>query len=390
MEKLFILIVLSCFSLETSAQWQFMKNCLATTFCSAGSAVYAAGGYDSITNTNLWVLPTGSSTWTGVATDIPTDEGLFSLVKSGSSLYAGTTNGVHISHDNGVTWVNRSNGFSQYVGCFNVNLLGSKLFTCTWMGVYTSTDTGVTWIHEETGLPVNTIGYHSLVSGNDLFIGTTNGLFKYSPTGWINIPVPGMTWSNIHGLYETGGYLIVANDKQIFVSTDKGSNWSQILAGTQIQNITAVGQHILISQGTGAYVADINGSNYTSIGNGSFPLTGVYSMIVHNGFIYAAASSGTNQGIFRIPLSQVITGISYLKDASIQLYPNPTRGKFYITGLERDDHLDVTDIRGLKVYSTTHSSGKITVDLSHRPQGVYFYTITRAGAAVRTGNFVID
>ncbi len=58
------------------------------------------------------------------------------------------------------------------------------------------------------------------------------------------------------------------------------------------------------------------------------------------------------------------------------VYPNPTRGIAYIKGIEPGSYsIDVTDMMGKRIYSTTGSTSNAKIDLSSYPKGLYFIRI---------------
>ncbi len=99
------------------------------------------------------------------------------LAVKGSNIYAGTRgDGVFVSTDNGVSWIQSLKG--EYV--LSLAVCGSNLFAGISGGFYCSTDNGASWAN--SGL-LNK-GVNSLSAfGTILFAGTYNGLFLSTDNG---------------------------------------------------------------------------------------------------------------------------------------------------------------------------------------------------------------
>ena len=66
-------------------------------------------------------------------------------------------------------------------------------------------------------------------------------------------------------------------------------------------------------------------------------------------------------------------GINEVKnEVSLQIYPNPTSGIFTIQSSEKNYTIEIINLLGEKIYSSTINSNKSEIDLSKQPQGIYF------------------
>jgi PKD repeat protein/predicted secreted protein len=85
------------------------------------------------------------------------------------------------------------------------------------------------------------------------------------------------------------------------------------------------------------------------------------------------------------------TGVQNLSaNSSMKVYPNPTSGIFMIDGLERDNSVEVFDVVGKVVYQTITSNSTLSVDLSGKDKGVYFYRITNTNSKdIKAGRVVL-
>src|SRR5690606_31805274 len=74
-----------------------------------------------------------------------------------------------------------------------------------------------------------------------------------------------------------------------------------------------------------------------------------------------------------------ILGVQDLTQSQLSIYPNPTRGEFYILTEKSygDSQISIQDMTGKTVYQTTLNlaNQRGTVDVSSIPTGVYVVTI---------------
>ena len=64
-------------------------------------------------------------------------------------------------------------------------------------------------------------------------------------------------------------------------------------------------------------------------------------------------------------------------DNSLTLYPNPTTGKLTIEGISGDVQIYLHDFVGKEVFTSSLTSSRNTIDLSHLPSGMYVITLQR-------------
>jgi hypothetical protein len=85
----------------------------------------------------------------------------------------------------------------------------------------------------------------------------------------------------------------------------------------------------------------------------------------------------SENGLSAITGFEEATGIGYDGfGSSISIYPNPTNGVVNITGLNTDDELTITNVKGQTVIKEiNHSNQLMTIDLSGHQPGVYFINI---------------
>jgi C1A family cysteine protease len=83
-----------------------------------------------------------------------------------------------------------------------------------------------------------------------------------------------------------------------------------------------------------------------------------------------------NEGLSKVGIMWVITGIDENQGAAVQISPNPTKGKIHISGIERwPVNIGIVDVRGQQVFSIINTNKK-DVDVSGLKDGLYFIRIT--------------
>ncbi|MFZ4590996.1 MAG: T9SS type A sorting domain-containing protein, partial [Ignavibacteria bacterium] len=193
----------------------------ANVFLASGTNLFAAGGNYVYRSTNYGInwsqgngLPyysisalaiSGTNLFAGFSLNIYTgkvyrstnygsswtDAGLISwgvktLAFLGTTIFAGTNNGLFLSTNNGANW--NTSGFVN-TDVLSLAVSGNNIFAGTGgSGVYISTNNGTSWTAVNYGLPSSHI-YALTYSSPNLFAGASWGVFRSSNNGasWINI-----------------------------------------------------------------------------------------------------------------------------------------------------------------------------------------------------------
>ncbi len=162
-----------------------------------------------------------------------------------------------------------------------------------------------------------------------------------------------------------GGYVVAgqsdSNDGDItgnhggstdywIVKLDNTGNiqWQKSVGGTS----TDLGRSIQQTSDGGYIVAGHSGSN-----NGD--VTGN-----HGNFDFGIVKLSTNVGIE-----------NSLNSQSIMISPNPSNREFRISGLEKENKIEIYDISGRLISQAISKGTDYTIDLSSKESGIYFYKV---------------
>ncbi len=294
---------------------------------------------------------------------------------NGTNIFAGTTDGVILSTNNGTNWTAVNTGLSnKYIEALAV--IGTNVFAGTdGGGVYRSTNNGTSWTAVNTGLTNNRV-FALAVSGTNLFAGTSGGgIFRSADNGanWteVNSGLSSGAISDVLALAVSGTNLFAATYGGVFLTTNNGSSWTAVNTGlpkTDIRGIMVSGTNIFAGVFIdGVYISNNNGTSWTATN------TGLPGMIPHalvsggstilfvgdangggvflsknNGTSWTAANTGLNNkfvealaiigtniyagtdgGVWKRPVSEMTTGVKDnhkqipTRFALEQNYPNP-------------------------------------------------------------------
>jgi agmatine deiminase len=115
-------------------------------------------------------------------------------------------------------------------------------------------------------------------------------------------------------------------------------------------------------------------------------------------YIHAEANSGKQQvrpiaapdGWWKFKVLDAITSVSDARMADLRIYPNPTNGIFDVIAADRvEATVSITDMTGRLLHSEQTTDGRLRMDISSLPTGLYMVRYeTAGGTAVRRVNLV--
>lgn len=375
----------------------------------AATGKYVFAGTDS----GAFVSTDEGATWTQSSTGL-TDTNVPSLAVNDSEIFAGTHDGVFRSTDHGSTWNAANSGPMQNTDVAALIFKGSNLFAATFgNGILVSTDRGASWTQTDSGLTDQYL-FCLAVSGTNIVAGDEKGIFLSTDNGtsW-NAILNGWNgpWGyNVRALAVSGGNLyagVDANDgsNSIYRSTDNGETWTILSgspSGTTTYAFAVSGTNVFAGGDGGVDVSTDNGATWTMASTSEFPTTIISALVVSGTNLYAGTAIDPPIGVFRRPLSQMITAVEEegsAMPASFSLsqnYPNPfnpTTTIRYNVPQRSEVRLAVYDVLGRCVETLVNAEKlpghyEVTFDASSLPSGVYLYRL-QAGNFTETKKLVL-
>lgn len=239
----------------------------------------------------------GSVTWIAANAGIK-ETSVQALAVDGSSLLAGTSQGLYRSSDNGGSWTVLNTDFNIDVQSLVVSdsvYLAARSFL---YGVYRSTNKGVSW----TSVLSGTNAWALAVSGSNIFVGTSRKI----GTGPVFVSTnKGATWSEannglpstttVWALAVSGTTLLASTTSEgVFRSTNNGANWVSSNTGLPTSRVRSfcVTDSIILAgiDGSGVFKSTDEGVTWVKVENGLTVNSGI-SFGVAGGSIYVGSYS---------------------------------------------------------------------------------------------------
>jgi len=250
---------------------------------------------------------------TGCGIFLSTDEGIDwtrvsdywsiqGMLVNGDTIFAAVPNeGIFRSTNEGSSWIRANNGISNmFPNCFAV--FGNIIYAGTSQGVYSSTDNGLNWITAG----ISNLNFTTLVVKDSvLFAGTSSGVYfsSISKPSW-NPLNNGLPATSIRPLTFSGNLVFAGTTDGIYSSTNKGTNWKA--SGLSGYNVTSIGfsnNEVFVGTRKGFFISDDSGSTWQPFIDGlSLPAQNILSTILNGDYIYAG--TGGN-GIWRRKISEI-------------------------------------------------------------------------------------
>jgi hypothetical protein len=297
-----------------------------------------------------------------------------------ANMFAGTDwTGVYLSTDNGMSWTETNTGLTdRHIQAFVVIPDGkgrASLFAGTYgRGVFLSTNDGTNWSPVNNGLPT---------------------LRPVRPEYYLPIGALVATGTNLFaGASSNGGY-----SGGVYLSTTNGKNWTPVNNGLpahiSVRALAVSGTNVFAGiDSAGVFVSSNNGRRWAAVSDGLPTNLHINALAVgSNGTGGAYLFAGTNRGIWRRPLSEMVTAVKEVHSSlpegySLQQnYPNPFNPSTTIRfSLPKSGYvtLKVYDILGREVETLVdgnRTAGAYSVEWTPKnlASGMYLYRI-EAGA----------
>jgi hypothetical protein len=222
------------------------------------------------TDEGMFVSSSNDTSWTTANTGLPYGpDGVLPSVRAfavtpatgrrpGTNIYACTSRGVFLSANSGKGWRAASNGLPidsyGFQSVYAIAALpaaggtgGTYLYAGTSNGVYLSTDNGTNWRAVNIGMTEGNV-YALIADGANLIAGTENGLFHSTDSArtWTILPVIGTT---VECFASDSSRLFTGVGKnRVFLSTDRGATWlpmGELTAYYHIYCLAVAGPNLL-------------------------------------------------------------------------------------------------------------------------------------------------
>lgn len=175
--------------------------------------------------------------WLAFAIGFP-NEGVTALGMVGTTLLAGTANGLYISNTDGVMWSPVNSGLSgQHI--LSIASTSQNVYVATASGVYVSTNQGLDWLPFGTGLPASITNLSSDGVSVYAFSNTQSLLFRVNGPGWSPVSAVGASGS-MRAMAFVPNKILAVMETGVYVSMDNGSSWTQTNQGLEDESLTTI------------------------------------------------------------------------------------------------------------------------------------------------------
>ncbi|MFT6244861.1 MAG: photosystem II stability/assembly factor-like uncharacterized protein [Salibacteraceae bacterium] len=355
---------------------------------SVRSITSTSNGLFTNTENDVYQLA-ANDTWTLISMSAPYY--LFHELKSSNDTIFLSTHESNSTFDNqyilysldlGVSWTEMINPFNANYYAYNIEYDNGTLYAHEGNDIHSTTDFGVTWT--DIDIPA---GYCTIL--RDFQVENDVAFTALCGYGEVLKLENGSNWVlSSSGLPQNGDAKFIAFcdgvaftyflGQGMYASFDDGNTWTYASSGLGtnkvISDYVSVGQQLFLTTNYGVYSTIDFGQNWYAL-NGGLTNLETTSIAFLNDTLYAGTSIG---GIWKSAVQELnqTIGISENDFASfeIQLYPNPSNGKFTLQWPDETvKHLDIRilDAVGKEVYTTTHSENPIQFDVNLSP-GIYY------------------
>ena len=380
-----------------NAQWVQVPNNISgmiNSFASINNDIFT-GTYIVLNNITINSPGVYRSTNNGVnwtQTSFPNFAG--SLHVKGTRLFATSIGGSSsfYSDNSGANWTNMN------MQCYSFTSNNTHLYAATGTGLKISTNNGLNWTTINSSVtPIMLVkdNFVLATAGSTLLIVSSNN---------------GLNWSNANGISNavqslaTNGTEIYAGTYSggVLKSTDNGFNFTQTSSfnGYQLNSIIADGTNVIAgsSSGGGIFVSTNKGTNWTLKNEGfNGGSASISKLLYANGYIFAGEGSQVWRRNFQnlLPVKNITTEIPS-KYSLGQNYPNPFNPTTVISfqlPVVSDVSIKIYDVQGREVQMLVNERMQagmyeVSFDGSGLTSGVYFYQM-RAGKYIETKRMIL-
>ena len=279
------------YSSDNGDTWKNTSNGLRKTSVEQ-LALCGADLYTSSYESGIYKSTDDGANWAEVGVG---NLGIYSLLKDGNDMYAGTANGVFCSGDVGKTWTSRNLGLPITTVIYTIAKKLDKIYIGTNLGIYVSSNKGIAWTAINNGIPndysIKTIseidsnlyaGYNSSNGGGGILFSNDAGV-TWSP---INVGLPNVP---VYEITKIDSIFFACTYSGLFKSMNNGLRWDPSNNGiTQYNYISSVvkrGDVFYAASNAGIYTSINQGLNWVALKQNIYSST--YKMLKSNNNIYA-------------------------------------------------------------------------------------------------------
>ncbi|HPN38763.1 MAG TPA: T9SS type A sorting domain-containing protein [Melioribacteraceae bacterium] len=398
MNKFTIAILLLLFSIPILSQWNktnFNELNYGYSMAFADNTIYVG-----TLSKGMFKSTDNGFSWIEINNNLPIKQ-VWSVNVINGVVFIGTNSGgIYKSTNNGESWESSNNGISNNAIIKDINKYENKYFAASSnAGIYVS-DNGNDWQQNNSGI-TGLVASCLLNTGNDLFCGVLQRVYKYdlANTSWIRMST-GLPNSSVNSLayfddnstkYLAAGFY--SSVSEFAISSDYGLNWiiaDNALPNVPIYSVSAVNNVLLVGNDYGVYISYDKGNNWSDFSQG---FTGAsYSTFLTKGLnsIFVLYKGG----VWKRDISDFITSVedNFINNfhySLFQNYPNPFNPSTTISFILPTSgfvSLKVFDSLGKEVTTLINEekqagSHSINFDAKNLSSGIYYYKLT-------TGNFI--
>jgi len=313
MKKTYLLLI-AIFTLNiANAQWQQtgLGSNNIHTIAISGSSIYAG------TSNGVYLSSNGGNSWSAAGLN---NSIINTLSINGSNILASTNAGVFSSSNNGTSWTKLFNGNITAIASDSSNIFIAEydsLFLS--IDIFLSTDNGNNWNKLNI---IDSNHYYQYWFGiiNSIVINNSNFLIISTDGGIYSIIKTGLNWEisivsvnnsfgvnlNFTTLDKNGNKLYAGaiGDGGVFQSFDNGIDWTEItydLGNSFVHSVIPEGLNIFAGTNVGVFYTLNNGIHWNNMSSG---LTSpINTLLIYNNYLFAGTK---NNGVWKRPLSDII------------------------------------------------------------------------------------
>ncbi len=267
---------------------------------------------------------------------------IFAMQKFNSSLYVGTDYGIYESLNNGFNWQDIGGPLPNYTPINAITKSGPDLFAGSKnVGIYKTSNNGVNWNLLYNGAPSGCV---SLFTKNSKVFATSDKTYVSPDNGANWVVLPNSPLNNYYQTITNGMHIFSANYNDVMMSKDDGLNWISISSNAPLLSgyhfislLTIDTTYLVVGTFEGkVFLTSDKGNNWSDIGQGlPFDINIPYP-------IWSLGRDSTDlfvgidaNGVWRRPFTEmnIITGeeIALNKTTDFTVFPNPASNNLTVS-----------------------------------------------------------